>query len=53
MNDMVGMNEVKEAYIKVKKIAQQMELTINQQKTKFMEVRNNKIKRTKRNAKSF
>jgi hypothetical protein len=32
---------VKEAYIKLKKAAQQIELTINQEKTKFMEVSNN------------
>jgi hypothetical protein len=35
---------VKEAYIKLKKAAQQMELTINQEKTKSMEVISNKNK---------
>jgi hypothetical protein len=35
---------VHEAYIKLKKAAQQMGPTINQEKTKFMEVSNNKTK---------
>jgi hypothetical protein len=35
---------VKDAYIKLKKVAQQMGLTINQKKTTFMEVSNNKTK---------